>query len=288
MNLNDLYRPITASPFANDDTYMEIEPCDALKPYIRCFWGAKTPYKKAEGTVQSLVVPDTCMDIIFNINYTENTVTNSFCGINDLSFMTGESRDKGQLVSTFAIRFYAWTAILFSEESMKGVKNAFFDTGYHFSKLKKQLQPMLYDVSDIYSRVAIMEEQLLKHIHLERENTLVLEGVREMIKSRGNVRAGELGKNLHVSNRHLERLFMENTGISPKKLSSLIRFQYLLNDIVYQNKFDIQDEILKLGYTDQAHLLKDFRRFHTMSLKEARKYAWKEVAFLQESENRLV
>ncbi len=32
------YNPITATPFQCTEEYMEFVPCDALKPYIRCFW----------------------------------------------------------------------------------------------------------------------------------------------------------------------------------------------------------------------------------------------------------
>lgn len=284
MNLNQLYRPITATPFTEDETYMEFEPCDALKPYIRCFWGTKKPYTRsvAEEAKKSLIVPDTCMDIIFDVNYTENTVCDKFCGINDQSFTVSEDHGKGQCISTFAIRFYAWTAVLFSEEAMSGVKNAFFDAGYHFSRLKDQLEPLLFDLTDIHSRAMAAERFLLRLLHPERENRLVMEGIYEILRQKGSLKAGELGKTLHVSTRQLERLFKENIGISPKKMSSLIRFQYLWSDVVYQRDFQIQDEIYKFGYTDQSHLLKDFKRFHTMTLKEAKQHALKEVAFLQE------
>lgn len=283
MNLSNLYRPITATPFAENDRYVEIEPCDSLKPYIRCFWGTKRPYiYQKEEMTQSIVVPDTCMDVIFSVDYTENKINGSFCGIDESAFTTDEERKKGRCTSTFGIRFYAWTAVLFSEESMKDVKNAFFDAGHHFSRLKSQLEPVLFDIFDIRERVETAEQYLLEHLHLERENALVQGSVYEIVKRQGNLKAGELGKLLHISNRQIERLFKENVGISPKKLSSLVRYQYLWNHAVYRRNFNIQDEVYQLGYADQAHLMNDFRRFHTMSIQEARKNAWKDVVFLQE------
>ncbi len=41
--LNNIYRPITAQPFLSDQAYTEIQPCEALKPYICCFWGTRKP-----------------------------------------------------------------------------------------------------------------------------------------------------------------------------------------------------------------------------------------------------
>ena len=39
MELHKLYRPLTAAPFAGNHGYREFPPCQALAPYIRCFWG---------------------------------------------------------------------------------------------------------------------------------------------------------------------------------------------------------------------------------------------------------
>ena len=48
MELNTLYRPITSTPFRHSVSYAEFEPCAALKPYIRCFWGKKNAVALAE------------------------------------------------------------------------------------------------------------------------------------------------------------------------------------------------------------------------------------------------
>ena len=65
---NCLYNPITATPFRNDSKYIEILPCQSLKPYIKCFWGTKRPITniKKDITTDELIIPDTCMDIIFD------------------------------------------------------------------------------------------------------------------------------------------------------------------------------------------------------------------------------
>lgn len=43
------YTPITAMPYRHSDSYVEIEPCAALKPYIRCFWGSRDIYTLEAG-----------------------------------------------------------------------------------------------------------------------------------------------------------------------------------------------------------------------------------------------
>jgi len=126
------------------------------------------------------------------------------------------------------------------------------------------------------------ERYLLGHIHLERTNNIVMDAVAEILQRKGNLEVGQLSKEIHISSRQLERLFKENIGISPKQLSSLIRYQYLWREVLCHPQFQIQDAVYRYGYTDQAHLLRDFKRFHTMNPVEAKKYALEHVAFLQE------
>lgn len=284
MKLHEIYNPITATPFVQNETYMEFEPCEELKPYIKCFWGSRLPYKerKTDSPVQGIVTPDTCMDIIFTIDFTNNQIYDSFCGIDNQTFVTHSINVEERLVSTFAIRFYAWSAVLFSEESMRDTKNAFFEAGYHFSKLKREIEPLLFDVINIADRIRLAEQFLLSHIHRERENHILMDAVTEILLSKGTMEIGELSREIHTSSRHLERLFRENIGISPKQLSSLVRYQYVWNDVLFQPHFQVLDAVYQYGYTDQSHLLYDFRRFHAMNIVQAKKYALEHVAFLQE------
>lgn len=88
MKLINGYHLITSTPFKNNHEYTEILPCQELRPYIRCFWGSRKPYKQQKSVRQTvdLVTPDTCVDIIFDVNYSKNTISSSFCGTHDVSF----------------------------------------------------------------------------------------------------------------------------------------------------------------------------------------------------------
>lgn len=283
MQLYKMYRPITATPYTCDNTYMEIEPCEALKPYISCFWGTPRPVwqRRSDVSADGVVIPDTCADIIFDINFTDNTIDSYFCGVYDQSFYSNNMIDKECLISTFAIRFYSWSAVLFAEDSIKDTGNQIIALDHHFGKVKREIGTRLFDVTEIHDRVALAQQVLIKHIHLSKEKEIMSQAIGSMIEARGNLQALQLAKELFISNRQLERIFRECTGTSPKKMASLIRYQCLWHDIIFKPHFHIQDEVDELGYVDQAHLLKDFKRFHGMTIKEARSYALKDVEFLQ-------
>lgn len=284
MKLHEIYHPLTATPFARNESYEEFEPCEELKPYVKCFWGSRLPYKllKTDIPTKGMVTPDTCMDIIFTVDFTNNRVAGKFCGIDDRTFETYDCNDTERLLSTFAIRFYAWSVIVFAEESMHDVKNGFFDAGYHFPGLQKAIEPILFDVVGMEDRIRLVQQYLLSHMHPERINSHMMDAVAQILQRKGNVEIGRLAREIHVSSRQLERIFREHIGISPKQLSSLIRYQYVWKDVLFHPQFQVLDAVCLYGYTDQSHLMHDFKRFHGMNFMEAKRYAVEHVAFLQE------
>ena len=271
--LSSVYRPITAESSVYKQTYLEAEPCDELKPYIRCFWGTQKQYKrdgKSKNT-NVLVIPDTCMDIIFNVNHTENTVNSGFCAINERAFISSE--DTNTEVSAFAIRFYPWGTALFSDEALKGSKNQYFDLEVYFDYLKKELEPLLFEVDSFFERIKITEKILIKHINQKRQNDYVMNALYQMIRSRGTSRVADICSYASVSSKHLERLFNDHIGISPKGLQSLIRYQMLWKDILQDENFNVLDAVYKYGYFDQAHLINDFKKYHLMSPEKAKRFS---------------
>ena len=89
LSLTKMYRPITAQPFDRSDGYREISPCEALKPYIRCFW----TYESSPDMQPQLVIPDTCMDIIYRIDNDSGKVYGCFCTIDESTHLSSGMAD---------------------------------------------------------------------------------------------------------------------------------------------------------------------------------------------------
>lgn len=273
--LSDMYRPITGQPFRSNDTYCEIAPCEALRPYVRCFWGTKKPVSaQAEQASSGIVIPDTCMDIIFDINYTQNSYIGSFCTVDEHSYRTGGTMGT-DTIATFAIRFYAWTAMLFSEREFTGCKNRAFAAEEFFSRLKTELQPLLFDVPTLHEKAAAAESLLLKKLNTNRVNSDLMNSLYYMLRTDGRARISDICCYTAISERQLERIFKYNMGVSPKTFSSLLRYQLLWQDMLFSRQFNVLDAVERFGYTDQAHLLNDFKKRHLMSPKDAVEFALK-------------
>ena len=272
--LSRLYHPITGTPFQADETYREIAPCTALQPYIRCFWGSESPLP-ARPDEAGLVIPDTCMDIIFDIDYAHNRISSSFCALDEHAYRTPACSESGGLFSTFAIRFYAWTASLFAEDKLNGSANDVYPVDAFFQRIERMLLPILFEETTINGKVLAAERALLSVLRPERADPDVLNALHHILRTEGRVRVSEVSAALALSNRQLERRFDAALGLSPKSLASLMRYQLLWQEMALSPRFDPLDAVSRFGYTDQAHLLGDFRRRHLMSPKEALGFARK-------------
>lgn len=222
------------------------------------------------------------MDIIYHIDYKNDTVTGGFCGVNDCSFHAHSSGTIGHMVSTFAIRFYAWSAYAFADDSLQSTMNGYFDVGSRFEWLDKIIRSKLLKLRTLQEKAFFTEQVLLKRLFDVRENAVVNDTIQNILINRGSLDMTTLAKESFVSTRQLERLFHEYVGITPKKLSNLIRYQFLWRDILCEPDFDVLSAVHKFGYTDQSHLLREFKRYHSMDIYRARRMAFKDVENIQD------
>lgn len=279
------YTPQTAAPFKQTEQYREILPQDPeMAGYIRCFWGSDAPYLsgKKDPSV-TVVVPDTCVDIIYHIDYTANTVTGIYYGVNDTSFVVHEEPSPGHLISVFAIRFYAWSVYAFSEDHLKGTLNGCYDVQSRFGWLDRTLRPQLFDICSLRERSHIAENIFRRYHFPLRQHDLIDNALTQIILQKGDLCTTGLAKGCSISTRQLERCFHEYIGITPKKLSNLVRYQCLWNEILRDPGFCILDAVCRYGYTDQSHLMREFKRYHTMDIKKAKRYAYNNVGNIQYS-----
>lgn len=278
MRYNTIYRPLTATPFKRNNFYTEFPPSKELQSYIRCYWETENPLTQIENdNAPELVIPDTCVDIIYHIDYTNNIVTGGFCEVNDCSFHAHGNGTIGHMVSNFAIRFYAWSAYAFADDSLQSTKNGYFDVGSRFQWLDKIIRPKLLELKTLQEKNSFTEQVLLKRLSDVRENAVVNNTIQNILINKGSFDIANLAKESFVSTRQLERLFHEYVGITPKKLSNLIRYQFLWRDILCEPEFDVLSAVHKFGYTDQSHLLREFKRYHSMDIHKARIIAFKDV-----------
>ena len=52
--------------------------------------------------------------------------------------------------------------------------------------------------------------------------------------------------------------------------------------VLCEPDFDVLNAVHKFGYTDQSHLLREFKRYHSMDIHNARMMAFKDVGNIQD------
>ena len=238
------------------EEYREYMPAKALSPFIRCFWEMK------EYSRPVMIIPDTCMDIVFSF-FGEELLNCGFCAVDDCTNVLDKVN-----ITQFGIRFYAWSACLFTPESFSGTKGSSFDARIFFPDIYSSLLPLIINERSTEKRIYICEKYLYSRLDLGRMNPNVMNGIYSIISSKGTIRTAELASETTVSVRQLERSFSESIGISPKLFSSLIRYQLVWQEL-RSGTYSPLDITEKFGYSDQSHLLRNFRRFHSMLPSEA-------------------
>ncbi len=80
----------------------------------------------------------------------------------------------------------------------------------------------------------------------------------------GRESVAELARAASLSPRQLERHFQEHVGLGPKTFARLVRFQRALG-LLRGPRASLARVAARTGYYDQAHLVRDFRRFAAAS-----------------------
>lgn len=252
--LDKIFTTITSAS-ARRTGITEFPPCDALKPYVRCFWETQP---NPDGR-EVRVIPDCCCDIIFSAD--GNDISGNFCGVCDTSFV---ARD---LAKTFGIRFYAWSVAPFTSVSVDGLLNEYAPARAVFDGFESLIDGIACSVS-MRERIDIAQRFLLKRLDQNKQNHDVMNSLYLAISKRCRVSVSDLSDYCVVSKRSLEREFRCFTGASPKQMTDLIRYQLLWQDAVKPN-FNLLDSVEKFGFYDSAHLYHDFRKYHGISLPQA-------------------
>ncbi|MFT6928250.1 MAG: AraC-like DNA-binding protein [Psychromonas sp.] len=84
--------------------------------------------------------------------------------------------------------------------------------------------------------------------------------IHEINKRQGNVKIKYLEEITGFSIRTLQRKFQENMGMSPKTYSRIVRCQSAIYKINHDDKMTFLDLAFDLGFTDQPHFLKEFKK----------------------------
>jgi transcriptional regulator GlxA family with amidase domain len=86
----------------------------------------------------------------------------------------------------------------------------------------------------------------------------VTTAVQTLIAHNGALTIDHAAASAGTSARHLERLFNEQVGMSPKRFGRVLRFQAAAAEIATEPTRPLVDVSADTGYFDQAHMIREF------------------------------
>ncbi|OZI06576.1 AraC family transcriptional regulator [Siphonobacter sp. BAB-5385] len=123
----------------------------------------------------------------------------------------------------------------------------------------EELGEKLTQASTDEQRISVVEHFLFEQLQLLPPDRLVEAAVHRIYQSKGRIRMLDLANSLNSSPSAFEKRFRRVVGASPKKFATIVRFQSLLEQ--YPLVKDAAELGYLAGYYDQAHFIKDFKRF---------------------------
>jgi len=136
-------------------------------------------------------------------------------------------------------------------------------TSLFSSKELNECREQMFQCSDAVKTVNVLDNFLLTKFKIQKFNVRNIDKVAEYINhKKGNVNLDWLTNQTCMSVKTLERHFTEKIGLTPKYFARMIRFK---NAFQLMEKSTHHIDYIKIveacGYTDQAHLIKEFRHF---------------------------
>ncbi len=245
--------------------YREFRPCRALQPYILCFWSS-TSFGKRLPLYETRVLCDGCADILFGCRRGSTDFNGIFAGT-----MTrpGVPRSEG-VIDTFAVRFRPGGAFPFLRSPLHEITNSSAPWDVFFGAEALEVEERLAETANTEGRIQILEEFLLRRLFRREEFGLELlqNGIRRIVSQNGQIRVSELARDLGYCERHMNRLFRQFTGISPKMFCRITRFICTLDSIAKKSHRNGAWLAAEKGYFDQPHMIREFEEFSGLSPRE--------------------
>ena len=243
-----LYARVKKCQIIHEMKYKEISPGKHLQNQIHNFWELKG---EASSHRWERIFPDGCPGLIMNLGDSCLTDNGAITMEHGKTYVVGAMTsfkesyiDENTHLIGVCFKPSAF-ASFFSYASLSEIKNSTvqFDQNLSFDR-DQFLQGNYID----YLNQFFNDEKCSKSIRLRT----IVDAVQA---STGLLAIDELSKQNGISSRHLERLFKDFIGLTPKEYSNIIRLQHALDLIASKNKHKaLLDIAFECGFYDHSHL----------------------------------
>ena len=248
--------------------YHIYRPGPLLSQYVKYYWSLEAD--AVLPGVKERVFPDGCTELIFHCGDLFRKHDKEI-ELQPRSFIHGQIKEFIDLEATghtaiFSVRFYPGGLRAFTDDGLYEITGQHIATGDFWGREGDELTDKILNAGTDQQRIWVVEDFLVKK--LKRKKTAADNGVAHCLQLVGRNTAmtvEQMAASVNTGRRNLERRFREATGLSPKQLAGIFRFQYTLKLMQQQQEQHLTEIACKGGFFDQAHFIKDFKRITGMS-----------------------
>lgn len=246
-------------------SYFEVSPTEAiLRSFVECFWVHETT---VIANFTHRVLPDGCVDIIYHLPSFQVSVNNTYLSRRIAPAIVGTMTQPvtAQLYPAhnyLGIRFRPGGIAAFIHTPLYAFTDRISPVDSINPSLGSSLQNRLEKLGVWSERIQLLEACLLRVLsHSSGLLVPIVPIVQFMLTEKGQISIPQLSRMSRLSPRQLERLFHQFVGVSPKLLARIVRFRHVKTIL----ETDTDDSLMSIafdnGYTDHAHLTKEFKAF---------------------------
>ncbi|NOT73592.1 MAG: helix-turn-helix transcriptional regulator [Cyclobacteriaceae bacterium] len=247
--------------------FRQFVPSPALKSYVESFY-LFTSDKDSE--FSDVVFPSGTMEMIFNLGpgIWESSSKAKFKRTPPLELwgqVTGPLpiRSKGKHVM-LGVRFFPHSAVYFLHDKIENFNNQIFDLADVMGNEVKSLHHQLLDCQNATMRIRLVETFLIHRLSVSKKKINKVEKIADLLTSVKKASSENgftaVADHFGITTRYLHKLIFQHTGLSPKFVNKISRFQRSLR-LVSKNESPLTSIAFDCGYFDQSHFIREFKSF---------------------------
>lgn len=241
--------------------HQEFESPEELRDTIKCFWHNTRDSGEAELSFE--VQPDGYAEIIFyfgslySISYKEGLkpLPSPFLMglLNQPVVFYTETR-----LEIIGVRCFPWAVfdLLGLPSGKDGVRIFEHPIARLQSVLNKCVRAGRIDMA-----LAQVKQYFLDARTRVADDSMLFKAGIAMRETSGTMPVSQVAAAAHTTVRTLERKFKQSSGYSVKDVSGLMRFEQVRNQLWHYPDTNLAGLAHELGYTDQSHLSREFKRY---------------------------
>jgi AraC-like DNA-binding protein len=239
--------------------YREVPPPADLRWAVECLWLAQGPAGESER-----IVPDGCPELVLQLGGSIRAGDEEEeARLQPRALVVGQ-RSRALLVSpaaefrTVAVRLRPSALGRVLHDDASQLTDGWGSLEEVFGQDGRTLAAQVEDAATDAERFATLAAFLRRRLERARPNLPADVAVEALRRARGRITVRALRQATGASERTLERAFLREVGLSPRRLAAVLRVQAAL--LLRDAEPSWAQLAAELAYVDQPHLSREFRR----------------------------